>query len=302
MMTTEAALFTFEELVRRQVPDFDAEGPWMVVRHKDGRKEAPDLFQLTFTDEGMEALELYQSIQGSDIFAGCRGIFSFVGLPGTEALFLAAYRVGSCETANQLPEDQVPHSIRAIYASWFADGSSHVAYDLTHDSRFRVLERRLVIDWGRGAIRWYQKNLQKPVVEVRNPHSIGPCPAFAEINVRLSELAHIYQHATANSSWEHKLSAVGGIYLLTHLENNRLYVGKADGPGGFWGRWEAYAKGRSGNVAVDPLFELDPRRDIWSMSVLEVVNRGPGMKERVDARESAWKKRLRTRQDGYNRN
>jgi hypothetical protein len=295
-------LFTFDELVRRQVPDFDRGGPWKIVRHKGGRADAPDLFQLSFTDEGMAALELYQSIQGSDIFAGYQGLFAFLGLPQKRALFLGAYRVGECTAAVQLPDEQVPLQIRALYRSWFASNSSNVQYKLTHDTRFDALKRRVVVDWGAGTLAWHQKNLVKPVMELRDPHSIGPCPAFREIDLHLSELAYLYENPVANAVWEARLSAVGGIYLLTHLENNRLYVGKADSSKGFWGRWEAYAKGRSGNVAIDPLFELDPRKDVWSMSILEVVERGPGMKKRVDDRESVWKKRLRTRTDGYNRN
>ena len=47
----------------------------------------------------------------------------------------------------------------------------------------------------------------------------------------------------------YRLSAVSGVYLLVHPESGKLYVGKAVGTEGFWGRWEQYvASGHGGNL------------------------------------------------------
>jgi hypothetical protein len=40
------------------------------------------------------------------------------------------------------------------------------------------------------------------------------------------------RHEEANPSWRDKLSAVGGIYLLTDRAHGRLYVGQAGGEAG----------------------------------------------------------------------
>jgi hypothetical protein len=182
------------------------------------------------------------------------------------------------------------------------DASRHV-YDLVRDPRFEQLELRAVIDWGAGALAWHQWDLRKAVVELRDPNAFAPCPALGEVHVSLDKLAYLMQHDEANPSWRDKLSAVGGIYLLTDDLNDKLYVGQAGGEHGFWGRWRAYAELRTGNVALDPAFEArELRPERTSLSILEVIPRAPSSKAVLDKLESRWKDRLRSRTAGYNRN
>ncbi|MEI7000457.1 GIY-YIG nuclease family protein, partial [Klebsiella pneumoniae] len=50
-------------------------------------------------------------------------------------------------------------------------------------------------------------------------------------------------------SWRTALSVVKGIYVLTDRDGGKLYVGKADGIDGIWGRWKYYfGSGHGGNV------------------------------------------------------
>ncbi|XXY54757.1 hypothetical protein WME91_26855 [Sorangium sp. So ce269] len=119
-------------------------------------------------------------------------------------------------------------------------------YDLVRDPRFVALEMRVVVDWGPGVLSWHQWALDKPVVELKDPNSLGPCPDYRDIDLSLAKLAFSTRHEEANPSWRDKLLAVGGIYLLTDRARGRLYVGQAGGETGFWGRWRAYADQRTG--------------------------------------------------------
>jgi hypothetical protein len=69
---------------------------------------------------------------------------------------------------------------------------------------------------------------------------------YREIDLTLAKLAFLTCNEEANPSWRDKLSAVGGIYLLTDRASDRLYVGQAGGEAGFWGRWKEYAEQRTG--------------------------------------------------------
>jgi len=296
------ALFTFEDLVDRVCPE--RTGRWKVVRHKDNRRHVPDLFELSFSEEGMATLEFYQRYQSTDIFGACRGIFSFVGLPQRRALFLAAYRVGDGAWVDLPAASAVPRDLRDIWKVWAAKPQENVVYELTRDPRFAALERRAVIDWGGSTVSWHQWKLDKPVVELRDPDTRGPCPDYRDIDVSLSKLAFLYAHEQANPSWKERLSAVGGIYLLSDTDHGRLYVGKADGADGFWGRWKAYAQRRSGNVRVDEAFDLgELRSDTTRLSILDVVPRAAANHKLVDRLETRWKQRLCSRSvDNLNRN
>ncbi len=299
------SLFTFVELVQRLEPALD-HSRWKVVRHKDNRADVPDLFQLSFTDAGREVLDFYQAFQGADLFSACEGIFSFVGLPRSRALFLGAYLVNDTQHV-LLPEPaSVPAPLRAVWEQWYGEGGNrNYRYELVRDPRFQSLERRVVIDWGGSAVSWHQWKLAKPVVELRDPASHGPCPDYPDIELSLAMLEHLMTNSDANASWKHRLSSVGGIYLLTDHANDMLYVGKTESAEGFWGRWQAYMKRGSGNVAVDDAFASGKlRQDTTTLCILEVVPRGPAQARRINRLESRWKERLRSRVPGrgYNRN
>ncbi len=296
------ALFTFEDLVERVCVGFDRKDRWKAVRHLDNRAGVPDLVELFHFDR--EALEFYQAEQGRDIFGTCEGLFSFLGLPGRRALFVGGYQVRGSKAA-ALDLSTVPVALLPMYEGRSLEDlhATRHYYDLVRDPRFSALEMRVVVDWGLGALSWHQWALDKPVVELRDPNSLGPCPDFREIDLSLAKLSFLIRYEDANASWRDKLSAVGGIYLLTDRAHHRLYVGQAGGETGFWGRWKAYAEQRTGNVAIDPAFEAgDLRPETTTLSILEVVPRSATAKVTLDRLETRWKERLCTRNAGYNRN
>jgi hypothetical protein len=300
------ALFTFADLIAKVAPDFNLKAKWKAVRHLDSRPGAPDLEGLFRFDRS--AFEFYQSIQSSDVFGECEGIFSFLGLPGRKAVFIGAYRVIDSSRIRLEEVSDVPRQLDGIWKTWEREqepDQKHVRYVLEPDSRFRPLELRAVIDWGQGAVAWHQWDFDKPVASLREGHDLAPCPDYDEIDISLRDLKYIYEHEDANASWRDKLSAVGGIYLLTDHRNNKLYVGQANGDVGFWGRWRDYANGRPENVGVDEAIAsktLQP--ESVTLSILQVIRRGRGSAETMHERENVWRIRLRTREaaHGYNKN
>jgi hypothetical protein len=297
------ALFTFTDLLRRAFPDWRADGRWKVVRHIDNRPFVPNLLDLFHMDR--EALEFYQADQSKDVFAKCEGIFSFLGLPGRRALFIGAYFVRDGRLQGDLDPRDAPPALRSFYEYYQAElpDQPRYVYDLSRDARFRSLEMRAVVAWGPGTLAWHQWDLDKPVVELRDANALAPCPAYRDVDVTLAKLRFLAENEDANPSWVERLSAVGGIYLLTDRAHARLYVGQAGGEGGFWGRWRQYATNQSGNIAIDAAVNVGDLQPLTtSLSILEVVPRAAGAKPILDELESRWKRRLCSTAAGYNRN
>lgn len=131
--------------------------------------------------------------------------------------------------------------------------------------------------------------------------SIGVFPGFKSVDVSMSELRTVVQQNT--ETWRSALCFVKGIYLITDTVTGKLYVGKADGSDGIWGRWCTYARtGHGHNLALKKAFgtEAPPERlDDLRFSILEVADLNASD---IDQREAHWKRILLSRTHGYNRN
>jgi hypothetical protein len=133
--------------------------------------------------------------------------------------------------------------------------------------------------------------------------SIGRFPGYKSINITKGQLDVLVRQNV--DSWRSALSSVKGIYLITDARTGKLYVGKADGEDGIWGRWSVYSTTAHGNnVALEKEFGIEAsveRRNDLRFSVLEIADLHT-MKQDIDARESHWKEILMSRVRGYNRN
>jgi len=133
--------------------------------------------------------------------------------------------------------------------------------------------------------------------------SIGQFPGFKKVNLTKNQLDVVVQQSV--DSWRSALSSVKGIYLITDTHTGKLYVGKADGETGIWGRWCTYSTTNHGhNVALKREFGIDapPEREKdLRFSLLEIADLH-AMPGEIDARESHWKEILLTRSHGYNLN
>lgn len=153
---------------------------------------------------------------------------------------------------------------------------------------------RLIIDWGKGFLAWCQRaaTQTKPILEVRREISEPEFPGYLKFHHNLGDIL------TLPATWIAALKVCGGVYLLSHRSNGRLYVGSATGVDGFFGRWCTYQNGHGGNVG---LLEVDGSPDDYDVAILEVA--GSGLPEHgVLEMESCWKAKLGSRKHGLNRN
>lgn len=132
--------------------------------------------------------------------------------------------------------------------------------------------------------------------------SFGEFPGYKNVVLERDSIRTILHQNL--ESWKTALSIVKGIYLLTDHEGGKLYVGKADGAEGIWGRWKEYFKtGHGGNVGLREAFGTgdEERLRKVTFSLLEIMDFNADKKE-IDRRESHWKIVLLSRSHGHNRN
>ena len=286
------ALLSLLDLARTQ-PGFPSEeAGWKLIVHTNPRL---NLQELVYAD--LPAFEYWQSDHERPVY-NCRHILSTVKLSTRTALVVGAYDVGDYAPLD-LATVQPPVVLAEGYADWRATARTPLRYQLRRNSILDELALRVVIEVPARGMKL--NSLERDVVGLRESGCVGPCPDYQDIEVSIALLQAIFRNPDANSSWRDRLSAVGGIYLLTDLRTHRLYVGKTDAREGFWDRWHAYAQMRTGNVLVDPAFAtgaLQPQQTI--MSILQVVPRGSATEHRIEQLESRWMHRLQTRHVGYN--
>lgn len=133
--------------------------------------------------------------------------------------------------------------------------------------------------------------------------SISDFPGFKAVNLTKVQLDIVVRNNTP--AWRSALSSVKGIYLITDTATGKLYVGKAVGADGFWGRWCTYAaNGHGGNVALRKEFGIgaapERQRDL-RFAILEIADLTT-KEEEINVRESHWKEVLLSRVHGNNRN
>lgn len=132
--------------------------------------------------------------------------------------------------------------------------------------------------------------------------SFGEFPGFRNVVLDRNSIGAILRLDL--QSWRAALSVVKGIYVLTDRDGGKLYVGKADGVKGIWGRWEDYfGSGHGGNIGLKEAFGTgDPGRlQNITFAILEVMDPNAGEGE-IDRRETHWKQILLSREFGHNRN
>lgn len=177
-------------------------------------------------------------------------------------------------------------------------------YDLHPSPLLEKLRKRLLVDWGAGAIGWAKRDMKAaalPVVEIADP-TIVPFAGYGGVLLSYDELRKVVDDPRY-APWRAALSSVQGIYAISDARTGQLYVGKADGAERILGRWTAYAQdGHGGNVALRELGIKDPsHRHDFVFSILRVFDPSAPMGE-VNAAESHFKRALMTREFGLNRN
>jgi hypothetical protein len=257
-----------------------------LLRHKDQRaSRGRSLYELW--RDARQQFELYQSTQKIEDRARLPAPYwaSFLGTPRNETMFAGLYHVNYLGLLEQ--DTPAPHMDEV----WKA-GSSDV-YDVTLAQPLGDLVGRLFIDWGPAFRVWIQKadQQEKQITELRTKFEEPDFPGFLNFIKPLSELN------TLPITWVVALRSSGGIYLLTCPKTREQYVGKADGGGGFWNRWQDYVRtGHGDNIALK---SRDPSD--YQVSILEVAGTS-STPDDILRMEILWKLKLQSREMGLNRN
>ena len=228
-------------------------------------------------------------------------------------------------TRRQTHRNKVPVTTPPLWLAFMADGKrrsrfltayenhgpvlseeteKHRYFDLHPSDLLSSLRERLVVEWSGDTINWAKKGepaARFPVVEIADPAAV-PFPGFDRVIIPFTEL----QDMVASSryrAWQHALSSVQGIYLITDESTGKHYVGKADGGERLLGRWRRYAQtGHGDNIGLRSLLagNIGAAASL-RFSILRVF--GPDTpKADVDASEAHYKEALMSRTFGLNRN
>lgn len=258
-----------------------------LVRHKDSRAQRQTLYSAYKKD--LEQFETYQKLQSKDCFGKRPIIASFIAAPADRTLFIGLY-------ANR-GHDEFPEALRECPITGVPVGpATQIFYRLEPDPRLDEFKEKLTIEWGKGYRSWVQnadsrESGDKRILELHLDVREEPFPGYREF--RLDDIADIQ---SIWPSWQQALSQSKGIYLLTCKDHGELYVGKADGDEGFWGRFCSYAAtGHGGNEGMKAHATSG-----YSATILEALST-PTQGE-IDDLETLWKDKLGSRKWGLNKN
>jgi hypothetical protein len=246
-----------------------------LVRHQDRGPTGTTPYSVMC--ESPESFELYQSMQGREIFR--RKLFaSFVVTPSSETLFVNLYSVEAPQRNSAPRLCPVRKKINDVGKCW--------VYPLSVDNRLVDFSKKLIVDWGEGYRSWVQRadRQDKRVLQIRNQFDEPPFPDYLEFQRRIEEVPALFP------KWKEALARAKGVYLLVDQDNGGQYVGSATGEHGFLGRWLAYAKdGHGGNAKL----KLRNHKN-YAVSILETA--GSAMdRNAILARECFWKEKLGSR-------
>lgn len=270
---------------------FDCTKKIKLVRHQDQRYDIGLLRRTGY-------FEFYQSIQSRPVFDKCDVIVSFMGRPGTHAVFIGVYSVLGVDGPTTYP---LPKGF--IYPNMSTVGMYR--YSLEQDHRFDDLDGRLVLEWGLGTRSWVQhfKPNTKSIVEVLPRGYVREFPGFLDVLLRYDELVGIIKHPASHRDWHRMLKSVAGVYLIVDTRTGSQYVGSAYGEDGLLGRWKQYAaNGHGGNRQLQALVKVQPDAvSYFQFAVLQTLPVTLTAKE-VIAYEVLHKQKLGTRAHGLNSN
>jgi len=243
-------------------------------------------------------LEIYQSIQSLILLQNCEYVFSFLGTEGTEGRFLGCYKITGHIPLKQaaLPSDVILDN---------KDLDNCVYWQMDKASILEDLIDRLVIDWGKGAIQWWNNaKTEKEVLYILPRVSEFEFVSYDKVLLPFKTLEVIVTNSKEHKEWKNKLSAVAGIYLITDVSTGKHYVGSASGAdGGIWARWSDYVKTKhGGNIKLMELINAIP--DYYNNFQFSILDVFPIKRDLSDILkyEALYKKKLCSIQFGLNGN
>lgn len=273
--------------------DFNFDRKVKLIRHtKEGGIDIEQIYKKGYLID-------YQCVQSNDIFSDCDYVFAFIATENTKARFVGAYEISGKTTVGQIRKSRALPDLGI--QDYYADNQFY--YIQNEVPILSELKDRLVIDWGKAAIKWYQNLSKKEVIEILPKGYVNDFPGFDDVILDYSDLKNIIDNNDANREWHRMLSSVAGVYLILDTETGKQYVGSASGKEGILGRWKQYAKdGHGSNKLLVEVLKENPQHYMkFQYSILRTLPKTLTNTEVVSV-ESIYKKKLGSRAFGLNSN
>jgi hypothetical protein len=251
--------------------------------------------------------DFYTSVQRKGKLDRYKYVMTFIVGSSGKTIFRGMYELGekSALDKRHYADLFLPKEKLEMYDELMS-GGEYEYYSISKTAVLAEYDGRIVIDWGRAAIAWFQNYAEikpKEVVEILPHGFFRQFEGFTEVSLTRAELEYLFTNLTANPEWIGHLSRVGGIYMILDEGTGQQYIGSASGSSGIWGRWRNYAVDPAGgNARLVTLLEAEPLAyKRFRYSIMEVMPSN-SLKDEIVAKESLYKKKLGTRAFGLNQN
>ena len=263
----------------------------LLIRHGSNSPEGK-----VFLRTGL--IKEWTQCQREDFGNGFKYWMVFLSCGGTLSRFYGLYEFVA--NSPNLPES-MPEGFPM--PQWY-DGKG-VVHELKEINLFDEYKGRLIIDWGKGVVRWYQngKNEKTIAAILDADSSKKKFPGYENVLLSFNDMQEMINNPISYSEWHTALSAVNGVYLIVNIKNGDRYVGSAYGINGILGRWSTYANDPSGgNKLMKEVLEESPDEYLnFQYAILQILPQTCTADEVIKT-ESLWKDKLLTREFGLNDN
>ncbi len=262
-----------------------------IVRHPLNKEDV----RKAYTENMIEA---YQAAQSKNCFDNCKYIASFIGTNKTEALFIGLYEIVDSITGPAVKE-KMPEGYP--YPEHFDE--NHMYYVMKKLDAMSDLIDKLVIEWGKSTLSWYQwASTDKEVLSISNRNE-EEFPGYEELIVSYSVLGDLVDRKDRYKKWIEALSNVNGIYLICDTKRNKQYIGSTYNNMGILGRWTEYYKTHhGGDEGIKEHLKKYPDAFYdFQFTLLRILPKNISDKEATSV-ESLYKNKLCTRNEEYGLN
>jgi len=241
-------------------------------------------------------LREYTQKQPPHFFDAYDHVIVFSADEGTTSKYLTSYEVRHGE------EPSISPDCSSYLLEPYKDEIMHPLFEISNNPLCQY-ENKLFIEWGKAAVKWYQKGTnEKNITQLINTSQFV-FPGYEKVLLSFKELKEIINDAQAYANWHIALSAINAIYAITDRSNGKIYIGSSYNKNGLLGRWSDYATSiHGGNQAFKQLLTQNPTANLhFQYTILKVLPKDITALEVIEI-ENSFKRKLQTIPFGYNRN
>jgi len=238
----------------------------------------------------------YTQKQSPYFFDGYEKVIVFSADEGTTAKYLKTYEVRQGETPS-ISLDCSPFLLES-----YKDEIMHPLFEIDNDPLI-TYENKLFIEWGKAAVKWYQKATnEKNITQLVNTSQFV-FPGYENVLLTYNELKQIVNNRQTYADWHISLSSINAIYAITDCSNGKIYIGSSYNKNGLLGRWSEYATNiHGGNEVFKQLLVKNSKGHLHlQYTILKVLPKDVTALEAVEV-ENIFKRKLQTIPFGYNHN